>query len=64
MATDDRTRRGLTRALAGLGIATGALLTCPQLAGRVVVCVTQDDLEEPGDTVVQLRADAPVPAGG
>jgi ATP-binding cassette subfamily C protein CydCD len=26
------------------------------LAGRVVVCVTHDDLEEPGDTVVRLGA--------
>ena len=26
------------------------------LAGRVVVCVTHDDLEEPGDTVVRLAA--------
>jgi ATP-binding cassette subfamily C protein CydCD len=34
------------------------------LAGRVVVCVTHDDLAEPGDTVVRLRADEPVPAGG
>jgi hypothetical protein len=34
------------------------------LAGRVVVCVTHDDLDEPADTVVRLRADEPVRAGG
>jgi putative spermidine/putrescine transport system ATP-binding protein len=28
------------------------------LAGRVVVCVTHDDLEQPGDTVVRLDATA------
>jgi ATP-binding cassette subfamily C protein CydCD len=33
------------------------------LAGRVVVCVTHDEVEQPGDTVVRLRAEAPVPAG-
>ena len=26
------------------------------LAGRVVVCVTHDELEQPGDTVVRLGA--------
>jgi hypothetical protein len=34
------------------------------LASRVVVCVTHDDLDEPADTVVRLRADEPVRAGG
>jgi hypothetical protein len=34
------------------------------LAGRVVVCLTHDDLDEPADTVVRLRADEPVRAGG
>ncbi|MGZ4547824.1 MAG: ATP-binding cassette domain-containing protein, partial [Blastococcus sp.] len=31
------------------------------LAGRVVVCVTHDELEEPGDTVVRLGAPAVIP---
>jgi hypothetical protein len=30
----------------------------------VVVCVTHDELQEPGDTVVRLEADEPVRAGG
>jgi ATP-binding cassette subfamily C protein CydCD len=34
------------------------------LAGRVVVCVTHDELEEPGDTVLLLGAGEPVRAGG
>ena len=34
------------------------------LAGRVVVCVTHDDVEEPGDTVVRLRAGEAVRAAG
>jgi ATP-binding cassette, subfamily C, bacterial CydCD len=34
------------------------------LAGRVVVCATHDDLAEPGDTVISLRTDAPVPTSG
>jgi ATP-binding cassette subfamily C protein CydCD len=34
------------------------------LAGRVVVCVTHDELEEPGDTVVRMGAGEPVRAGG
>jgi ATP-binding cassette subfamily C protein CydCD len=34
------------------------------LAGRVVVCVTHDELEEPGDTVVRLRAGEAVRAAG
>jgi len=33
------------------------------LAGKVVVCVTHDDLAEPGDTVVRLTAAEPVCAG-
>jgi ATP-binding cassette subfamily C protein CydCD len=34
------------------------------LAGRVVVCVTHDELEQPGDTVVRLQARETVPAHG
>jgi hypothetical protein len=30
----------------------------------VVVCVTHDELEEPGDTVVRMGAGEPVRAGG
>jgi len=33
-------------------------------AGRVVVCVTHDDLERPGDTIVRLRTGEPVRARG
>jgi len=34
------------------------------MADRVVVCVTHDDLEQPGDTVIRLTAGEPVRAGG
>jgi ATP-binding cassette subfamily C protein CydCD len=34
------------------------------LGGRVVVCVTHDELEQPGDTVVRLTDEEPVRAGG
>ncbi|SFK75016.1 hypothetical protein [Geodermatophilus ruber] len=33
------------------------------LAGRLVVCVTHDDLEQPGDTVVRLDREAARLAG-
>jgi ATP-binding cassette subfamily C protein CydCD len=34
------------------------------MADRVVVCVTHDDVEQPGDTVIRLTAGEPVRAGG